>query len=618
VYKPPADDEQRRDNELDAEETTSASRVRRRQSASPRKPPIKPYKAYYSDDHPEVPKIRRASLQQTRIEVLPQAQEKLPEHGDTESHRWNTPRRKQAEMPPFTGLEEEDLPEHGDTEPHRWNTSRRKHVEIPPFTGLERYDEDDPDTMKHERLSRKLPASTKSARPSSVRQRPTSAGLTRQHASNRSTTRVPFLGRRQSWIMIGILALIIIILAPILSKIFGNPAPTTSPQQTSSSSSVNTQGVSTSQLQSIASNAHELVITPPQSGHPAPPIYATSAFLLDTDNETTLYAQNAFLHLPMLSTTKLMTATLAVQEGNLDQEITINAAMEHDIQQLSADSALFGVKQGQTYTLRDLLYGLLYVSGNDAALIIADALAGNVQNFVAQMNQKAQELGLHDTHFVNPHGLLDAGQYSCARDLAVLGQYSLSIPLIQQISSGKTYHIAAGGNHDARVLLNENQFLWWYPGVQGGKTGYDGESDFIQVMSVVRDNHHMIGVVMHTNDWWTDMRNLMDYGSDDYTWISPRNVDASGQPVPYDSLWNYFVKDTQDNTIPSADQGEYFIDTGYSVSGPLLTYFNQQSGLKKFGFPIKDPTPTSSTVMSQQFQHGTIQCDLSSNKCSTV
>src|SRR6185312_15371634 len=195
---------------------------------------------------------------------------------------------------------------------------------------------------------------------------------------------------------------------------------------------------------------------------PAPLVLAASAYLLDADSEATLYAQNAFVHLPMLSTTKLMTASVAVQMGNLDQQITITPAMEQDIHQLSADSALFGVKQGETYSLRDLLYGLLYVSGNDAALVIADALAGSVPAFVDDMNQKAQELGLNDTHFVNPHGLLDPGQYSCARDLAILGQYSLGIPALQQISSGKTYHIAAGGNHGERVLLNENQFLWWY------------------------------------------------------------------------------------------------------------------------------------------------------------
>ena len=99
------------------------------------------------------------------------------------------------------------------------------------------------------------------------------------------------------------------------------------------------------------------------------------------------------MRLPMLSTTKLMTASLAVEQGNLDQQITITNAMSNDISQLSADSALFGVKKGETYSLRELLYGLLFVSGNDAAIAIADALGGNVQNFVAQMNQKARHLG---------------------------------------------------------------------------------------------------------------------------------------------------------------------------------------------------------------------------------
>ena len=79
--------------------------------------------------------------------------------------------------------------------------------------------------------------------------------------------------------------------------------------------------------------------------------------------------------------------------------------MSSDINQLSADSALFGIKKGETYTLRDLLYGLLFVSGNDAAIAIADGLGGNLQNFVTHMNQKARQLGMYDTHFVNPHGL---------------------------------------------------------------------------------------------------------------------------------------------------------------------------------------------------------------------
>src|SRR5881396_2633568 len=105
---------------------------------------------------------------------------------------------------------------------------------------------------------------------------------------------------------------------------------------------------------------------PQETDHPAPPVIATSAYLLDADTGTTLYAYNPFLHLPMLSTTKLMTASLAVEQGNLERRITITNAMSNDISQLSADSALFGIKKGETYTLRDLLYGLLFVSGNDA------------------------------------------------------------------------------------------------------------------------------------------------------------------------------------------------------------------------------------------------------------
>src|SRR5260370_8697460 len=111
-----------------------------------------------------------------------------------------------------------------------------------------------------------------------------------------------------------------------------------------------------------------------------------------------------------------MTASLVVEQGNLDQRSTITAAMWRDIGQLSGDSALFGVKQGETYTLRDLLYGLLFVSGNDAAIAIADALGGNLQNFVAEMNQKAHQFGMYHPHFMNPHSFLAAGQSSSPHD----------------------------------------------------------------------------------------------------------------------------------------------------------------------------------------------------------
>jgi D-alanyl-D-alanine carboxypeptidase len=574
VYKPPSDDRHV------GEKPGRTSPAHPRYKGVSREPAQEPQEPFYADEHPEIPRIRRASLKQTRIERTP----------------YRVP-----------NLEEE--PPRGEMAPRERQNSRRKPAEMPPFTGLETYDEIAPFPPEQEEGARNKRSSGR-AYPRTRKMSPVTSRPPLQHIRHRGA---PFWGRKRSWLFIGLLALFVLVLAPILVGIVRNM---TTQQSTSSKSTRAT--ISIARLQSVPSNTHELVIVPPETNHPAPPVLATSAYLLDTDSEATLYAQNPFLHLPMLSTTKLMTAAIAVQTGNLDQEITITPAMEHDISQLSADSALFGVKQGETYTLRDLLYGLLYVSGNDAALVIADALAGSVPKFVAEMNQKAQELGLRDTHFVNPHGLLDPGQYSCARDLAVLGQYALSIPVIQQISSGRTYHIAAGGKHGARVLLNENQFLWWYPGVTGGKTGYDGASDFVQVMAVTRNHRHLVGVVMHTDNWWTDMRDLIDYGSVDYAWESPRDVEDSGQPIPYDNLWNYFTSDTQDVTVPTVDHGSYYIYSGYSVSGPMLSYFNKQGGLKKFGFPMAMPVPSGSMSMSQQFQHGSILCNLSTNQCSTI
>lgn len=571
----------------------------RRQSAGPRKAGEKSQRPFYPDEHPEIPTIRRASLKQTRIEVLTASdqdaedEEISPRRSRNESVSRLTRKNKQTEMLPFTGLEKkiELNPEQRSKRP-----THQKRSDMLPFTGLE------DDTARHEKVSKQRLRDT-SLHPVT----PRSARRVRRSIS------APFWQRRKGWLLAGLLALLLLILIPFTVGILRNNAGQHSTQSVSTTSSV-----PLSKLQSVPSNSHTLVVVPPKTDHPAPPVLAASAYLLDADSEATLYAQNAFVHLPMLSTTKLMTASVAVQMGNLDQQITITPAMEQDIHQLSADSALFGVKQGETYSLRDLLYGLLYVSGNDAALVIADALAGSVPAFVDDMNQKAQELGLNDTHFVNPHGLLDPGQYSCARDLAILGQYSLGIPALQQISSGKTYHIAAGGNHGERVLLNENQFLWWYPGVDGGKTGFDGVSDFVQVMSVTRDNRHLVGVVIHTNNWWTDMRDLMDYGFNNYTWISPHDVDAAGHPIPYDNLWNYFASDTQDVSVSLAPDERYYVYSGYTISGAILTYFDKNGGLKKFGFPLKMPVPSNDPAMTQQFQHGSIRCNLSNNQCSTV
>ncbi|HEX9131912.1 MAG TPA: serine hydrolase, partial [Ktedonobacteraceae bacterium] len=441
--KPPEDDEQH-----EYPEFTYPAQRRRRPVATKKQPS----NGFYADEHPEIPRVRRASLhldeQQNQRSSRPALVEEV-EDDEVEFVKYPDAAQKGKIM----------------VTPNRRTSSSP--VYAPPPAGR----------RPHRRQTR------------------TSTQHSRSHSP--FLTRLLQLSQSRIVTIIGIVGLILVLGAPIMVNLSHDHTPII----LSGWGNVNTnQPPATG---TIPANAHKLVIVPPDTDHPAPPVLATSAYLLDADTGATLYAYNPFMHLPMLSTTKLMTASLAVEQGNLDQQITISDAMSNDMNQLSADSALFGIKQGQTYTLRDLLYGLLFVSGNDAAIAIADALGGNLPNFVAQMNQKAYQLGMYDTHFVNPHGLLATGQYSSSHDLALLGRYSMSLPVLHKISGQNAYHIPAGGNHPERFLINENQFMWWYPGVDGGKTGYDGHKNFIQVMSVTRNHHHLIGVVMHTNDWWT-------------------------------------------------------------------------------------------------------------------
>jgi D-alanyl-D-alanine carboxypeptidase len=597
MYKPPLPQD---DEPYDIPEFSYPARQRRAPqhgTAQGRRVPGE----YRTDERPGEPKIKRASLLRERQEQ----QARLA----AEARREGTGKAKAVRKPsPHTPDTPRERAETGKVNRKPDRPSRRPHAES--GARIQR----EPDATQARRVREEIDTIVVTpGRRSSGAYTPRQSATHPLRRSGTSSTRSrprPLFTRKQAITTVCLLIVMIVLFIPIALINRHNSSVV---YESTTPGVANTQPA----VSGLSPNRN-LVIKPQDVDHPPPPVLASSAYLLDAGSGDTLYAYQPFVHLPMLSTTKLMTAALAIEQhgNNLNQRITITAAMSKDISQLSPDSALFGIKKGEIYTMRDLLYGLLFVSGNDAAIAIADTLGGNLPHFVAEMNAKAQQLGLHDTHFVNPHGLLDPAQYSCAHDLALLGVYAMSIPTLHQISGQNAYHIPQGGNHPERFLINENQFMWWYPGVDGGKTGYDNQSDFIQVMSVTRNHHHLIGVVMKTNNWWTDMRDLMNWGFDSFTWISPRDVDAQ-HAIPYDYLWNFFAKDTRDYTIPSANHGRYYVYTGYSISGPIMTYFDAHGGLKTFGYPIKLPT-NSAPLSSQQFEHGTIQCNLSTNACQRI
>jgi D-alanyl-D-alanine carboxypeptidase (penicillin-binding protein 5/6) len=248
---------------------------------------------------------------------------------------------------------------------------------------------------------------------------------------------------------------------------------------------------------------------------PAPAIQAEAGILMDAANGTILFTKNADQELAMASTTKIMTALLALENGNLDQQVTIGA----DALQIPGDATRMGVSQGEVLTMHDLLYGLLLPSGDDVAITIADTVGKDRGiSFIDLMNEQARYLGLTHTHYVNANGLDANGHYTSARDLAHLTRFALRFPMFDSIVDTYEYKIPATSQHKAYDLKNTNLLISPtnpYPGADGVKTGTTGNAGACLVFSAVRSGHHLLGVVLNapTDDGrYVDARALLDWG----------------------------------------------------------------------------------------------------------
>lgn len=265
----------------------------------------------------------------------------------------------------------------------------------------------------------------------------------------------------------------------------------------------------------------------------APTVSAEAAFVYDADLGFVYYSQNADQELPMASCTKVMTALIAVEHTSLDQVITVGADAEALVR---PDSSFMGLHAGEKLTLHDLLYGLLLPSGNDAAVAIADGVAGSVPNFVAMMNQKARDLGLTHTHFMNPHGLGEPNHYTTAHDLAIMSAAAMREPSIVQITSTAHYDIPKTADHAAYSLETGDDLIGGarapYPGAIGVKPGYTGDAGYCQSFAAIRYSHLIVGAVLNEPSWQVrivDMRNLLDWG------FEQENIPPAPPAVP----WSY-------------------------------------------------------------------------------
>ncbi len=263
---------------------------------------------------------------------------------------------------------------------------------------------------------------------------------------------------------------------------------------------------------------------------------ARASLLLDGDNNRVLYEENGYKKMAMASTTKIMTCIVALENADLSGVVTVSsyAAGMPDVQ--------LGLKKGEKYYLKDLLYSLMLESHNDSAVAIAEYVGGSVEGFATMMTDKARTLGCVDTNFITPNGLDAEGHYTTARDLAVIASYAITNKQFIEITNTSAYSFKEIQKGRGFTVTNKNRFLYMMEGAIGIKTGFTGNAGYCFVGAIKRLDKTLISVVLGCG-WppnkslkWHDTKELMNYGIENY---EKRQIfeDVTLDPV--------FVKDGQ-------------------------------------------------------------------------
>lgn len=254
---------------------------------------------------------------------------------------------------------------------------------------------------------------------------------------------------------------------------------------------------------------------------------ASSAILVDVDSGRVLYEQNADAKMLIASTTKILTALVALREGDLSDTVTVSREAAY-----TEGSSMY-LKEGESLSLETLLYGLLLCSGNDAAVAIAEHISGSQEAFAVLMNETARELGMEHSSFANPNGLDHENHYSTARDMAKLARAAVNDETLVRIVS--TRSVTIGG----RTMQNHNKLLSTTEGCIGLKTGYTRAAGRTLVSCAQRNGQRLVAVTLQDGNDWADHQALLDYGFATYPsergaalgQVLERAAVANGQPT---------------------------------------------------------------------------------------
>lgn len=311
-----------------------------------------------------------------------------------------------------------------------------------------------------------------------------------------------------------------------------------------------------------------------------PEISGQSVIVMDAEAGRVIYEKDIHEKLPMASTTKIMTALLAIENIPLDKKIRVNPNAQN------IEGSSIYLKANERIKARDLIYGLMLRSGNDSAAAIAYEISGSIEGFAELMNKRAGEIGAKNTNFTNPHGLHDENHYTTAYDLALITREALKNPVFKEIVRTKFW---VADRNSYNYFLNKNEILDTYEGGDGVKTGYTVKSGRCLVASATRGNMQLIAVTLNDYDWFNTTKKLLDECFDLYkpyvlfdkgqTITKIKVLKGKNKEIPLNSFKNCTVplaegeKEKLLTVIDIPDVLYAPIEKGQSV-GKMTTYLN--------------------------------------------
>ncbi|EFM09819.1 peptidase S11 D-alanyl-D-alanine carboxypeptidase 1 [Paenibacillus curdlanolyticus YK9] len=338
---------------------------------------------------------------------------------------------------------------------------------------------------------------------------------------------------------------------------------------------------------------------------------AKAAAIIDVESGRLLYSKNGDEPMRIASLTKIMTAIVAIENGNLADKVKVS------VRAAGKEGSSIYLRAGEVMKLEDMLYGLMLRSGNDAATAIAEHVGGSIDGFVKMMNEKAEWIGLKHSRFMNPSGLDEDGHLSTANDLAKLTAYALHNPTFAAIVKTRVKKAPNPNEQWDYSWSNKNKMLAMYEGADGVKTGYTKAALRCLVSSATRNGQQLAAVTINDRNDWADHRSMLDWGFQHYV---PTVIAKQGQPISGYTLAagqsfrfplakgeasdlhsKLILLDPQSSRYALGERGVLQWELSGEVIGAIPVY---ETGSERLSWPDKKPIPAVEHATSAQVEAG--------------